>query len=95
MWIVCIALCQFICQFTRIMFKHKRIRAGIVAAAKFVLSSFIISKHHFRIFTHHPSRKGCRGSGKYDIVIFFRKHIHDLVKLIKIIFMLRWLDLCP
>jgi hypothetical protein len=58
MWIVCIALCQFICQFTRIMFKHKRIRAGIVTAAKFVLSSFIIGKHHFRIFAHRFLLRG-------------------------------------
>ena len=74
---------------------YQRIRTSIMTLTKTMLSAFIIGTHYFRIFSDHPSRKCCCGSGKYNIIIFFRKHLYDLIQFRKVVFMLRRLNLCP
>ena len=88
MRVMCITFCQLCCQADHKLPVNLGIWAGIMTLTKAMLSAFIIGTHYFRIFSDHPSGKCCSGGGKYNIIIFFRKHLYDLIQFRKVIFML-------
>ena len=79
MRIVSVTLCKLACKTGCKLLKYQRVRAGIVALTKFVMSAFVVCSCYFRITFYHPCRKCTGRSCKHDIIVLAAQHVNDLI----------------